>query len=739
MANEVTRADDGPWAISAFAPSPAAPVPVAREDAPGSDLSVATLLRIMFEWRWLILSMIALGLAAATIITLLTTPMYRSNVTLEANPPSVEIMDEKSSEGGAQDSFTFLATQVGLLNSRSLARRVAQDLNLVADPNVVDPKLDAATRLKIATGKVAGGLKVQMPKEGQLIGISYESDSPELAARIVNGIADTFIATNLERRYEASAYARNFLQKQIAKTRADLERSERQLVSYAQSQGIINTGTAAGGTAGDVGSLQGESLVALNKALAEATSRRIAAEGVYRSASGARNTVDVNASTQAMRQSKAVLESEYQEKRTLMKPDHPDMLSLRSRIDELDRQMRIETAQVVGGRSNSLQADYQAAAAAERALRSRVAALSGSVLNLRGRSIQYNIYQREVDTNRALYDALLQRYKEIGVAGGVGTNLISVVDRGEVPGGPYAPNLLLNLLAGFAFGLLSGFGLAIALEFLNDTVKTRDDVRKKLRLACIGAIPKRSGKGSFIEDLKDPTSVVSEAYAAVLGALRFSTKEGAPKTLLITSTRPNEGKSSTALALAQNLARLSKSVLLIDSDMRKPTFKAADNKRGLTPLLTTDEAVSENVVKTQYENLWLMPCGPIPPNPADLLATARFKEILVEAAEHFDFVVVDGPPVLGLADAPSLGAACDGTLMVVEAGRSRTKAIIAAIARVEASGAHILGVLLTKATERSGGYGYGYGSGYGYGQGAYRYGVGKNQNEILMIPHQGDN
>jgi capsular exopolysaccharide synthesis family protein len=472
--------------------------------------------------------------------------------------------------------------------------------------------------------------------------------------------------------------------------------------------------------------------------LAEATSRRIAAEGAYQSARGARNTVDVNTSTQAMRQSKAVLESEYQEKRTLMKPEHPDMLSLRSRIDELDRQMRIETAQVVGGRSNSLQADYQAAAAAERALRSRVAALSGSVLNLRGRSIQYNIYQREVDTNRALYDALLQRYKEIGVAGGIGTNLISIVDRGEVPGGPYSPNLLLNLLAGFAFGLLSGIGLAIALEFVNDTVKTRDDVRKKLRLACIGAIPKRSGKGSFIDDLRDPTSVVSEAYAAVLGALRFSTKEGAPKTLLISSTRPNEGKSSTALALAQNLARLNKSVLLIDSDMRKPTFKSADNKRGLTPLLTTAEPVSDNVVKTQYDNLWLMPCGPIPPNPADLLATSRFKEILVEAAEHFDFVVIDGPPVLGLADAPSLAAACDGTLMVVEAGRSRTKAIIAAITRVEGSGAHILGVLLTKASERSGGYGYGYGSDYGYGQGAYRYGVGKNQNEIVMIPHQGD-
>ena len=500
MTNEVTRADDNPWALATYAPSTmAGAVPHARGETPGHDLSFATLLRILFEWRWLILSLIAVGLAAATIITLLTTPLFRSQATLEANPPSVEIMGEKTgAQAQTQDSWTFITTQVGLLNSRSLARRVAQDLNLASNPAFVDPKLDAATRLKVATGKVASGLTVQAPEEGQLIGISYVSDSPALAAQIVNGIADSFIASNLERRYEASAYAREFLQRQIAKTRGDLERSERQLVNYAQSQGIINTGSAPGASTGDVGSLQGESLVALNRALAEATSRRIAAEGAYRSARGSPNTSDVNTSTQGMRQSKAVLESEYQEKRTLMKPDHPDMVSLRTRIDELDRQIRIETAQVVGGRSNTLLVDYQAAAASERALQGRVATLTGSVLNLRGRSIQYNILQREVDTNRALYDALLQRYKEIGVAGGIGSNLISVVDRGEAPGGPYSPDLFTNLMLGFGLGLLSGLGLAIALEFINDTVKTRDDVRKKLRLACLGSIPRRTGKGSFI-------------------------------------------------------------------------------------------------------------------------------------------------------------------------------------------------------------------------------------------------
>ena len=733
MTSEVTRAENNPWAVATYAPTnAAAAAAVPRGDMPGHDLSIATLLRILLEWRWLILSLVVVGLAGAAILTLLTTPLYRSQATLEANPPTVEIMEEGNGTARSQspDNWNFISTQVGLLGSRSLAQRVAQDLNLASNPAFVDQSLPAATRINVAAGKVAGGLTVDAPEEGQLIGISYVSDSPALAAEIVNGFADSFIRSNLERRYEASDYARTFLERQIVKTRADLERSERQLVGYAQSQGIINTGSPAGGNSGDVASLQGASLVALNNALAEATTRRIAAEGAYRGARAAGNTVDVNTSTQAMRQAKAALEAEYQEKRTLMKPEHPDMLSLRSRIEELDRQMRIETAQVVGGRSNTLLAEYQAAAAAERALQARVGGLKGSVLNLRGRSIQYTILQREVDTNRALYDALLQRYKEIGVAGGIGTNLISIVDRGEVPGAPYSPNLLFNLLIGFGLSLAAGLGLAVVLEFINDTIKTRDDVRNKLGLACLGAIPKRSGKGSFVEDLKDPTSSVSEAYSAVIGSLRLSTEAGTPKTLLISSTQPNEGKSSTALALAQNFARLGKTVLLIDGDMRKPTFKAANNKQGLTPLLTTAEPVRDHVVMTQYQNLWLMPCGPIPPNPADLLASGRFQSILAEASEHFDVVIVDGPPVLGLADGPSLAAVCNGTLLVVEAARTRTPAVVGAINRLEASGAYVIGALLTKAAERSGSFGYGYEP--------YRYGVGKQDHQILMIPHQGD-
>lgn len=731
MNNNLAVPDGDAWLVDRYDPRGVRQKPATQAESAGLDL--AALLRIIYSWRWLIAGAVAIGILSAIIVTLLTTPTYRSWVTLEVNPPTVEIMDEQTRDRSSTgtNSWDFIATQVGLLSSRSIAERAAQDLNLANNKEFVDVSADAPTRLKVATSKVAAGLDVEIPEEGQLIRFNYVAESPQLSAAIANQIAESFINSNLQRRFEASAYARNFLEKQIAKTRKDLERSERQLVAYAQAQGIINTGSGEAGSAPtDANSIQGESLIALNKALADATARRVAAEGAYRSGVAVGVTADVTASTQALRQSRAALEAEYQDKRTLMKPEHPDMLSLRSRIDELDRQIARESSQASSGRNNSLLAEYRGALAAERALQSRVAGLKGSVLDLRGRSIQYTILQREVDTNRSLYDALLQRYKEVGVAGGIGTSPVSIVDRAEVPSSPHKPNLLLNLLVGLVLGLAAGLGIAVALEFLYDTIKTRDDVRNKLGLACLGAIPKTTGQETFIEALKDPSSIVSEAYSAVVTSLRFSTEEGLPKTLVVTSTRSGEGKSSTALAVAQNFARRGASVLLIDSDLRKPAFKAASDKVGLTRLLTgDDEAARNHIVPTQFTDLWLMPSGPLPPNPADLLSTGRFQEILSEAASQFDIVIIDAPPVIGLADSLLLSSVTGHVMFVVESGKTRTKAAVEALRMIGGTGAHILGATLTKSAEDMGGYGY---KAYGYGS------LDRKRHEILMIPHEAE-
>jgi capsular exopolysaccharide synthesis family protein len=692
----------------------------------GSDLNLATLWRIVHEWRWLILGAVAVAVAGAVVMTFLTTPLYRATAMLEINPPSVEVMEEAKAK--TANDREYLATQHGLLASRSLAQRVAQDLNLASNPEFAPVTGDRAGRLKAATGRLMGGFEVKPVQGSRLIRIAYISESPALAAQITNSFADNFINANLERRYEASSYARQFLERQIAKVKGDLETSERRLVAYAQQQGILQLGGEGKGA--DAGSLEGASLMSLNDALAAAQSRRIAAEQRYANARSA-SAADVTASTSALRGQRAALEAEYQEKLASFKPQYPDMVRLRTRIDALGEQIQQEAGTVSGGLLTRAAAEYRTAAAEERVLQARVAALKGQVLGSRGKNIEHNILQREVDTNSAIYNELLERYKKIGVAGGIGTNSVSVVDRAEPPGGPYKPNLMLNLLIGIGLGLGAGLAAAIALEFLNDTIKTPDDVREKLGLASLGVIPKKKGVEALSEELKDQSSAISEAYYSLRTSLQFTTETGAPKSLLITSTRAAEGKSSTTLALAQNFARLGQSVLLIDADLRKPAFVTGrEPNEGLSKLLTNTDPLKDHVLKTEDENLSLLPCGPLPPNPAELLASPRLKALLAEASAQYDMVIVDGPPVLGLADAPLLSVVCRSTLLVVESGKTRTKAVQEAITRLKAAGGHIVGAVLTKFRQQAHGYGYG----YGYGYEPYRYGgVGSRDREIKLI------
>ena len=702
----------------------------------GSGLDFAAITRALYHWRWLVAGATVVGIVMGIIATMLTTPLYRATVTIEVNPPTVQITDSKDAPQTVQggNGTDLIATQIGLLKSRAIAERAARDLGLASNKEVVGAAGDANDRLKRATDVVASGVKVDVPETGNLIDFSYTSRSPQLAAAVANQIADSFISSGLQRRYDASSYARKFLSQQIAKTRGDLEKSERDLVAYAQSEGIINTGGTSkdGGSSGDVNSLQGESLVAINSALGAATAKRMEAESAYRQGTSVGATTDVTASTSGLRSTRAALQAEYQQKRTLMKPDHPEMLSLQAQINEIDRQIARESSQVSSSRSNTLLSDFRSAAAAERALQSKVSSLKGSVLNLRGRSIQYNILQRETDTNRSLYDALLQRYKEVGVAAGIGSSPVSIVDHAEVPGGPFKPNLLKNLAIGLIIGLLAGVGAAIALETLYDTVKTREDVRVKLNTACLGAIPKIDAN-EFANSLQNQRSEVSEAYASVLASLRFSTEDGLPRTMAVTSSRPNEGKSSTSLALSQILARLGYRVLLIDADLRKPVFKAASDDVGLTHLLTGESRnAADHISETQFENLHLLPAGPIPPNPADLLSSRHAAALLRELETRYDMIVIDSPPVMGLADALLLASIANNVLFAIESGKTRTAEALESLAMLRNTGARVLGAVLTKATGDMGRYGY-----YGYKEKQATIGE-RAVREIMMFPSAAD-
>jgi capsular exopolysaccharide synthesis family protein len=704
-----------------------------------SRFDVNEIWRIVTKWWWLIAGIAIACLLAAIVISLMITPQYRAESTIEVNPEGVQVVGEKIGDvqPNQMNDRAFINTQVGLLKSRSLAERVARSTNIANDSTMFDQELPRQQRETAAAALVEGSVTIEPPRDSTLISIAVEGPNRELTAKLANAYADNFIQSNMERRYEATSYARNFLQQRIAAVKTRLEQSERQLVAYAKAQGILTLAVDTGGT-GSVRqeqSIDAATLIQTNNALAQAKSDRIAAEQRFRQGAGAQSRAAAisDPTVQILGQQRAALEAQYQQKLALFKPDFPEMVQLRSQIDSLDKQISRQRSSVSGSASSTLQADYQAARAREAELEAKVSQGKAGLMALRERSIQYTILQREVDTNRSLYDALLQRFKEVGVAGGVGANVVSVVDRAQVPGAPFKPNLPLNIMIGLFVGILLGLGTAFTIEWIDDTVKTPDDVATKLGLASLGVIP-GVGKGLAVrEQLEDPRSQVSEAYQSVRTALQFSTDHGVPRSLLVTSTRASEGKSSTALALAQTLASLGASVLLIDADLRKPTFRGpSSTSHGLSSLLAGSEKVFDCIHPTQMERLFLLPSGPIPPNPAELLASGRFKEILDEALTRFDHIIIDSAPVLGLADAPMLASSVEGTLMVIEAGAIRRAAALNSVNRLRASDARLMGAILTKFNAQKVGYGYGYG--YGYGEDAYAYREGdtpKKQIELL--------
>ena len=703
-----------------------------EEQESAAGINVNDIIRTVLKWRWLIAGVTLACVLAAITISLLITPVYRGTVTLEINREPTRILStNEDAEPNRGNDADFISTQVGLLKSRSLSERVARTLNLGSNEQFVgEIEGRRVNRDAVATGKLLGNLDILPQRNSRLVNVSYDDTDPATAARVANAFADNFIESNLERRYEANSFARNFLEKRLATVKAALEKSERQAVDYATRQGIIQLGSGGGERSGaGETSLDAASLLQVNQALSVARNERIAAEQRFRQAQANRSTTDVlnNSTVQGLTAQRAQLEAEYQEKLGVFKPEFPQMQQMRARINALTRGINGATGNVSG----ALRSEYAAAVARENALQGQVNGLRSSVMDERKRNIRLTILQREVDTNRSLYDALLERYKSIGVAGGVGTNLVGIVDRAQTPGGPISPNLPFNVLLGLVAGLLLGFGAAFAIEIIDDTIKNPDDLTAKLKVTPLGVIPKGPKDMTLIEVLADPRAPVTEAYHSVRTALQFASDHGVPKTLLVTSTRAAEGKSSTSMALAQNFARLGASVLLIDSDLRKPSFRAPSSaSEGLSNLLAGAQNVRECIHKTNFDRLFLLPSGPIPPNPAELLSTDRFRSILGEVSDWFDYIVVDAPPVLGLADAPLLSSVCEGTLMVFEAGKIRRGVALNAVNRLRTADANLIGGILTKYNAKMSGYGYG----YAYVDESYSYGIGEErQRQIELI------
>jgi len=725
----------GPLATRAPSGQVAGYGPAVPDEPPEFDLDLLAYVRILSKRKWLIGGVTIACVALGALATLMMTPRYQATVRLQIDRQAAKIV-----EGGNITpidtglDMEFLKTQYELLQSRSMAERVVSMLKLgdnadfmkqqrfyflstLADlfkgdahsDELASSKLDSA---RTATELISSHLSVEPLRGSRLVDIGYSDPEPARAQRIITAYADAFIAANLDKRFEANAYAKTFLEDQIKQLKLRLEASEKALLDFAQKEQIVAVAEKT--------SIAESNLASANAALSGLVSERIKNEEAWKQAANAQATnlpqILTNKPIESLRETRNALATEYQEKLETFKPDYPQMKELDKKIAEIDRQIEAQVSAI----RDSLKAAYENSVNQEQEMSKRIETLRADVLDFQKRSIQYNILKREVDTNRSLYEGLLQRFKEVDVAGGAGANNVFIVDKATLPEFPSSPKISLNLALALAFGLGAGIATAFLLEFVDDTLCSAEEVERVSGLATLGIIPKVGGEEAIEAEFIDPRSALSEAYRSLCTALQFSTASGLPKTLAITSAGTSEGKSITSLAIARHFATMGLKVLLVDADLRKPSLHAKlglDNAVGLSNYLTGACPPPEAFQKTGLPKLAFMASGPLPPNAADLLASSRLLSLLSIGGEVFDLIVLDGPPVMGIADSLLLSNAVEATVFVVAAGQARQGLVSEAMRRLSYARGALIGTVLTKFDAKAAGYGSGYGYGYGHGYG----------------------
>lgn len=732
----------------------------ADDEDDASALTLSDLLGMVLKHKWTLLLVILVATGIAGINTFLLRPTYRATAVIQIERSPARVVDftrgNVDLDQASVDEYLGLKTQYELLRSRSLAERVIDELQLDrsrpanASPGAAAASKSASEASRAASGSSAssgdgyvgriisgyrklstpsttdpevlgreavvgaflGALAVEPVQNSRLVRVSVDNADPALAAKIANTTAQTFVSLGQERRIESSSYAKTFLEDQIKQMKVKLEESERRLNQYAQQKQILSLDEKS--------NVINQTYLDYAAALGKVEQERIKYETLYeevkRNPDLAQHAADIKGGSR-LREQKATLEVEYQQGLRIYKPDFPKMLQLKAQISEVNAQIKAELASLSG----VIKAQLEAVTAQEAQLREKLNSTRKQVLVTQDNSIDLNLLKREVDTNRQLYESLLERLKQVGISSNLTTNNLSIVDAAAAPLFPYKPNLQSNLLAGLGIGLFLGLCLVFLLEYLDDSIRFPDMVERVLGVPLMGVIPvgdkRRSDMGSIAFDVHtDPRSSMAEAYRSVRTALQFSTSHGAPKRLLVTSTTRDEGKSTTALALAINFAQMGNHVLLVDGDMRNPSIhKMLDipNEMGLSNLLSDDARGETLIQPTVVPNLSVLTAGPSPPNPVDLLMGPKLAALLDKAAAvGISHVIIDGPPILGIADSIVLGNQIQDMLFIVRAGSTRKANIRDALRRLRLSGLAPRGAVLTFAPARAL---QGYGAYYGYG------------------------
>jgi len=674
--------------------------------------------------RWKIaLAILATVLLITLVVSSLTKPLYKSKIVLQIereNPGQLTVEDLFMIEPSSQE---FLQTQYALLRSRGLAEGVIDDLKLLSDGefNPSGTKgVDAnglATLKRNYAGAIVSGVEVAPVKGTSLVDIVYVASSPRLAQKVANGVGDRYIANNIERKYETIRQASIFLNEEIGQLKQEVEVAERRLQQYSESKDIISLEEG--------GNITVQKLSEINTGLVSAQAERYQLEANYRaivnSTADAVPEVRTSSAIIQLKGDLSALQSEYNKKLSTLKPDHPEMAQIRSSIEQARIQLARETSETAGRARQNANAALNAAMMRERSLRNALDSQKRETMDLNSNAVTYLAIKAEISNKRALLDQLSKQLQETEVTArlrGSNSSNIHFIERAELPGARFNSTMRKNLQSALPLGIILALAAVFFLEYLDRSIKSTEELERITGFASLGIIPSpKSMSGSSygygygklkpvpkelpadgidLVPASNPQSPISEAYRAFRTALLLSSADH-PKIIAITSSLPREGKTTTAVNLATVLAQLGGPVLIVDADLRKPRLQKVfglTRDTGLVNFLVGSHPIDECLFKSSVPNLAVMPSGPIPPNPSELLGSARMTELIALLRDRFSYVILDTPPLIAVTDALVLATNSDGVVLTVHGGETPRELVQRAAERLKQPSITVLGALL---------------------------------------------
>jgi polysaccharide biosynthesis transport protein len=711
---------------------------------------------VLLKRKWTLITVFAVAVITVTIHAFTATPYYDATTRLiidRENPNVVSIQEVMAVDASGTD---YYQTQYKIIESRAVSREVIRRLNLAQSEEFNPaPKHDLLSSLKrsfretvsrgldllslLFKGREPGKqdpadpqedsrlvsefinrIKVEPIRNSRLVDVSFQAKDPALAARIVNTLAGAYIDKTLETKLRAAQDAVKWLNERIDEERKKVEKAEQALLQYKEKHSIITDFSS------DVEKVTAQKLAQLNQQVVDAESKRVEAETRYQQAASLAHSPDMLDSipevlnNDLVRQIKTMEVDLYKRISELSKKygeKHPQMVAIEEELKTLQKRKVQEVERVI----NSLRNEFRVAQARENSLKVALNKQKKESLDLNQKAIEYGVLQRETESARQMYELLIKRFKETSLTEEMKTGNIRIIDRAEVPKDPVLPRKRLNILLAALVGLVTGIGLAFFFEYLDNTIKLPEDIQKHLRVPYLGPVPafamngvSQGGKGAGGElvTLHSPKSMASEAYRGIRTGILFSSAEKQPQVILVSSAGPQEGKTVTCANVAVTMAQSGGRVLLVDCDMRRPSAHKVfgiPRERGISNLLVGNCELQDVVVASAVPNLETLPCGPVPPNPSELLGSGRMLRLMDVLRKGYSHVLIDSPPLTAVTDAVILANLADAILLVVRAGDTPREIVKNGLRQLQTVNAHVLGVVLNGVDmEREGYYHYQY-------------------------------